>query len=112
MTNRKGPSESATKFKKGTKRRGNDGNMWVIATTSSGTQRWQKINVLKKKNSTKKMKKTKTNTNDLRQLKKKYSVSVNGSKKEMANGLWTVRGESMSSEDIQYILPLLDNLNK
>ena len=112
MTNRKGPSESATKFKKGTKRRGNDGNMWVIATTSSGTQRWQKINVLKKKNSTKKMKKTIANTNDLRQLKKKYSVSVNGSKKEMANGLWTVRGESMSSEDIQYILPILDNINK
>ena len=112
MTNRKGPSESATKFKKGTKRRGNDGNMWVIATTSSGTQRWQKINVLKKKNSTKKTKNTIANTNDLRQLKKKYSVSVNGSKKEMANGLWTVRGESMSSEDIQYILPILDNINK
>ena len=112
MTNRKGPSESATKFKKGTKRRGNDGNMWVIATTSSGTQRWQKINVLKKKNSTKKTKNTIANTNDLRQLKKKYSVSINGSKKEMANGLWTVRGESMSSEDIQYILPILDNINK
>ena len=112
MTNRKGPSESATKFKKGTKRRGNDGNMWVIATTSSGTQRWQKINVLKKNISTKKTKNTIANTNDLRQLKKKYSVSVNGSKKEMANGLWTVRGESMSSEDIQYILPILDNINK
>ena len=112
MTNRKGPSESATKFKKGTKRRGNDGNMWVIASTSSGTQRWQKINVLKKKNSTKKTKNTIANTNDLRQLKKKYSVSINGSKKEMANGLWTVRGESMSSEDIQHILPILDNINK
>ena len=112
MTNRKGPSESATKFKKGTKRRGNDGNMWVIATTSSGTQRWQKINVLKKKNSTKKTKNTIANTNDLRQLKKKYSVSINGSKKEMANGLWTVRGHSMSSEDIQHILPILDNINK
>ena len=57
MTNRKGPSESATKFKKGTKKRGNNGNMWIIVTTSSGTQRWQKINVLKKKNSTKKTKK-------------------------------------------------------
>ena len=112
MTNRKAPSQSATKFKKGTKKRGNDGNMWIIDTTSSGIQRWKKINVLKKKNSTKKMKKTKTNTNDLKQLKKKYSVSVNGSKKEMANGLWTVRGESMSSEDIQYILPMLDNINK
>tara|TARA_Y100000816_G_C26058712_1_gene555768 strand:+ start:86 stop:721 length:636 start_codon:yes stop_codon:yes gene_type:complete len=118
MTNRKGPSESATKFKKGTKKRGNNGNMWIIATTSSGTQRWQKINVLKKKNSTKKTKKTKktkntiANTNDLKQLKKKYSVSINGSKKKMANGLWTVRGDSMSSEDIQYILPMLDNINK
>lgn len=112
MTNRKGPSESATKFKKGTKKRGNNGNMWIIATTSSGTQRWQKINVLKKKNSTKKTKNTIANTNDLRQLKKKYSVSINGSKKEMANGLWTVRGYSMSSEDIQHILPILDNINK
>ena len=63
MTNRKGPSESATKFKKGTKRRGNDGNMWVIASTSSGTQRWQKINVLKKKNSTKKIRDTKNSQN-------------------------------------------------
>ena len=115
MTNRKGPSESATKFKKGTKKRGNNGNMWIIVTTSSGTQRWQKINVLKKKNSTKKTKKMKNtiaNTNDLKQLKKKYSVSINGSKKEMANGLWTVRGDSMSSEDIKYILPILDNINK
>ena len=112
MTNRKAPSQSATKFKKGTKKRGNDGNIWIIDTTSSGIQRWKKINVLKKKNSTKKMKKTKTNTNDLKQLKKKYSVSINGSKKKMANGLWTVRGDSMSSEDIQYILPMLDNINK
>ena len=50
MTNRKAPSQSATKFKKGTKKRGNDGNMWIIDTTSSGIQRWKKINVLKKKN--------------------------------------------------------------
>lgn len=113
MPGRKGPNESATKFKKGTRKRGNDGNMWIIATTSSGTHRWQKITTSK----TKKIKKTTKNkqtttTNDLRQLKKKYSVSTNGSKKDIANGLWIVRGSSMSSEDIQRILPILDNINK
>lgn len=113
MSGRKGPNASATKFKKGTRKRGNDGNMWIIATTSSGTHRWQKITTSK----TKKIKKTTKNkqtttTNDLRQLKKKYSVSTNGSKKDIANGLWIVRGSSISSEDIQRILPILDNINK
>lgn len=108
MPGRKGPNESATKFKKGTRKRGNDGNMWIIATTSSGTHRWQKITTSK----TKKNKKTTATTNDLRELKKKYSVSANGSKKDIANGLWIVRGSSMSSEDILRILPILDNINK
>ncbi len=40
---RQGPSESATKFPVGTKKRGNDGNMWIIIKTKSGVQRWQKI---------------------------------------------------------------------
>jgi len=30
---RKGPSESATLFPKGTKKKGNDGNMWIITVT-------------------------------------------------------------------------------
>ena len=40
---RKGPSESATKFKVGTKKKGNDGNMWKIVENKKGTKRWQKI---------------------------------------------------------------------
>lgn len=39
---RKGPTESATKFAVGTRRKGNDGNQWVIMKTSKGVHRWKK----------------------------------------------------------------------
>jgi hypothetical protein len=42
-TTRKAPSESATLFKKGTIKKGNDGNRWVIVTNTRGVQRWQKV---------------------------------------------------------------------
>ena len=41
---RKGPSESATLFPKGTKRVGNDGNMWIITVNKKGVHRWSKDN--------------------------------------------------------------------
>jgi len=41
-TNRPSPSESATKFQVGTKKKGNDGNMWVIKENKNGTKRWAK----------------------------------------------------------------------
>ena len=44
-TTRKAPSESATLFKKGTTKKGNDGNRWVIVTNARGVQRWQKVPV-------------------------------------------------------------------
>jgi len=39
---RKGPSESATKFKIGTIKKGNDNNMWKIVVNKKGIQRWVK----------------------------------------------------------------------
>jgi hypothetical protein len=42
-TTRKAPSESATLFKKGVIKKGNDGNKWVIVTNARGVQRWQKV---------------------------------------------------------------------
>jgi len=39
---RKGPSESATKFKVGVKKRGNDANIWVIIKSKNGVKRWKK----------------------------------------------------------------------
>jgi len=42
-TTRKAPPESATLFKKGTTKKGNDGNKWTIVTNARGVQRWQKV---------------------------------------------------------------------
>ena len=54
-TLRKGPSESATKFKVGTIKKGNDNNMWKIVVNSKGIQRWVKLNKkISKKNNIKK----------------------------------------------------------
>ena len=44
-TTRKAPTESATLFKKGTTKKGNDGNRWTIVTNARGVQRWQKVQV-------------------------------------------------------------------
>ena len=40
---RPSPSESATKFKVGTKKKGNDGNMYIIASDKNNVNRWKKI---------------------------------------------------------------------
>ena len=40
---RKSPTESATLFKVGTKKKGNDGNMWEVKTTKTGVKRWTKV---------------------------------------------------------------------
>ena len=59
MTTRQAPSESANDFTLGTKKRGNDGNMWVIIQTKN-SKRWSKFNE-NKLQKTKKTKKTKKN---------------------------------------------------
>lgn len=58
MATRKAPSESANDFTLGTKKRGNDGNMWVIIQTKN-SKRWSKLNEnkLQKTKKTKKIKK-------------------------------------------------------
>ena len=40
---RKSPTESATLFKVGTRKKGNDGNMWEVKTTKTGVKRWTKV---------------------------------------------------------------------
>jgi predicted molibdopterin-dependent oxidoreductase YjgC len=58
MSTRKAPSKSATLFKNGTIKKGNDGNKWVIVTTSNGIRRWKKVHGVSAtmKNKTKKSK--------------------------------------------------------
>jgi len=116
---RKGPSESATKFPVGTILQGNDGGDWIIIITSSNTQRWKKINNKNINKSKKTRKKTRTQNknnsitfNELKNFKKKYECSSNGSKKDIANGLWQLKGSVMKTNDIQRILPLLQKEHK
>ena len=45
---RQGPTESATQFRVGTRKRGNDGNQWIIAVNYEGVHRWQKQSTKKK----------------------------------------------------------------
>lgn len=47
-TSRPSPSESATLFKSGTIKKGNDGNMWIIKETLNGIKKWIKYNEPKK----------------------------------------------------------------
>ena len=75
---RKGPEESATLFSVGTKKKGNDGNMWVIVKNKNGVKRWQK----KTKKSTKKSKKStkKSTRKSTRKSIKKSSKLLTGKK--------------------------------
>ena len=135
MPTRQGPQESANNFTLGTKKRGNDGNMWVIIHTKS-TKRWSKVNKnklqkTKKTKKTKKTQKTKKNIitkttkennqnltkknkkpdislDKLRQLIKKYNVTTSGSKEKMAQGLFRLSSSTIESNDLELIYNLLD----
>jgi hypothetical protein len=125
MPTRKGPTESANNFSIGTKKRGNDGNMWVIIQTKN-SKRWSKVNNTKKTNNkgnnqrnnqTKKFTIHKSKKNDisvdkLRQLLKKYSASFNGSKEAMAQKLFRLRRTTIESNDLELIYNLLDKGQK
>jgi hypothetical protein len=49
LKTRTGPSSSATKFSIGTKKKGNDGNMWKIVQNKNKTKRWLQISNVKSK---------------------------------------------------------------
>jgi hypothetical protein len=120
---RQGPSESATIFPVGTKKRGNDGNMWIIIQTKN-SKRWSKVNKTKKTNNQKnnqknnqnktkkytikKSKKNDISVDKLRQLLKKYDASFNGSKEAMAQKLFRLRRPTIESADLELIYNLLD----
>jgi len=60
-TTRKAPLKSATLFKNGTIKQGNDGNKWVIVTTSNGIRRWKKVSASTSTNTSKTTKTIKKN---------------------------------------------------
>jgi hypothetical protein len=135
MPTRQGPTDSANNFTLGTKKRGNDGNMWVIIQTKT-SKRWSKVNKNKiqktkktkktqktqktkkniitkttkenNQNLTKKNKKTDISLDKLRQLIKKYNVTTSGSKEKMAQGLFRLSSSTIESNDLELIYHLLD----
>jgi hypothetical protein len=119
---RKGPTASATIFPVGTEKKGNDGNKWGIVKNKNGVKRWQKLSskvsskVPKIKTKKRKIigsdKKRNMTIKDLNLLKKKYQVSSHGNKKEIALGLWRVRGSAMNDNDLEKIVDLLPSLEK
>ena len=121
---RQGPSESATIFPVGTKKRGNDGNNWIVIQTKT-SKRWSKVNnntlqktsktsnKTKTKNYTiKKSKKNDISVDKLRQLLKKYNASFSGSKEAMAQKLFRLRRATIESNDLELIYNLLDKGQK
>ena len=72
-TTRKAPTASATLFKRGTIKKGNDGNKWAIVVDTRGIQRWQ-------------LKKKPTTTMKLRRRHK--SARVVAMKTDPADSVW------------------------
>ncbi len=123
---RQGPSESATLFREGTTKLGNDGNMWIITVTGSGIHRWSRIKkqtikptlnkTVKKKPIQNKLTLTEpmedVSQETLVKLTKKYNVTSSGSKKQLAERLWSISGSTMSTEDLHKIVHLLSKDNR
>jgi len=68
---RKAPSESATLYKTGTKKTGNDGNKWIIVETKNNIKRWK----LYKKSSVE-IKPLKKSSVEIKPLKKQNKISI------------------------------------
>lgn len=118
---RKGPSESATQFSVGTIKKGNDGNKWKITETSSGVHRWSKITGIRPSlyhTHTVKIKTTNpkegvVSLTRLKQIGKKNTVSTAGkSKGAIAELLFNIRGNALSTSELQDIHNLLPSKQK
>jgi len=71
---RKGPEQSATLYKVGTKKEGNDGNKWEIVETNAGVKRWK---LYKKTNNASKIKiKSKSKSKNASKIKSKNASKI------------------------------------
>ena len=119
---RKGPSESATQFSIGTIKKGNDGNKWKIIETGTGVHRWSKMTDIQHPSyhsHTVKIKNKSSSKVDvvsldrLKQIGKKNTVSTAGkSKGAIAELLFNIRGNALSTRELQEIHNLLPSKQK
>jgi hypothetical protein len=118
---RRGPTESATMYMEGTIKLGNDGNMWTIIITDAGVHRWSRI---KKQSTQLKPNKTIKNTTIMNEtpneishktlvnMTKKYHVTSSGSKRQLAERLWSISGSTIPAKDLYKIVHLLSKENQ
>ena len=85
-TTRKAPSKSATLFKNGTIKPGNDGNKWIIVTTNNGIRRWQKVSSYSSKTRT--TKKNKSNKKSKRVLEMEADPNTVWGKNKPLEEFW------------------------
>ena len=105
---RQGPTESATLYSEGRTKLGNDGNMWTIVVTNSGVHRWSRVKNKTVKNKTTLPESLEDITQEaLIKMTKKYHVTSSGSKKQLAQRLWSISGSTMSAKDLHKIAHLL-----
>ena len=80
---RKSPSDSATKYSVGTKKKGNDGNLWEIVQTKNKVNRWKLVSDVAKSKSSNSSK-----TKTMKVKEKVYFTHHNGSRpyKVIVNG--------------------------
>ena len=120
---RKGPAESATQFSVGTIKKGNDGNRWKIIVTNSGVHRWSKMTDIRHPsyhNQTVKITSKTTTPKEgivsltrLKQIGNKNTVSTAGkSKAQIAKTLFNIRGNALSTRELQDIHHLLPSKQK
>ena len=83
--------------------KGANGNMWKIVATAAGVKRWIRVQGTQKRSVT---------LEELNKLKKKYNVTTQGSKKEIAYSLWRKRRSGLDNGDLEFILPLLPQEDK
>lgn len=87
---RQSPTQSATKFKVGTRRKGNDGNMWKVVETRTGVQRWQKISSSRKsskKKSSSRRKSSKRKSSSRRKSDKIHKIRLRVCSKAPKTGI-------------------------
>jgi hypothetical protein len=117
---RQGPTESATLFKEGATKKGNDGNMWTIIATDMGVHRWSRVKPNTNNKTVKRSKNkpeviataatvatTTISQEELIKMAKHHNVTTSGSKKELAEKIWRVRGSALPAKDLSKILHLL-----
>ena len=95
--------------------------MWTIVVTDAGVHRWSRLKKQTNKTVKNKTVKNKTVKNktvlsepvkDISQetlikMTKKYHVTSSGSKKQLAQRLWSISGSTMSTKDLHKIVHLL-----